>query len=75
MIHALAHIELNAIDLALDIVARFCGQPVPRSFFDGWMMVATDEARHFGLLSDRLARSAPATAPCPLTTACGRRWR
>jgi uncharacterized ferritin-like protein (DUF455 family) len=54
MIHALAHIELNAIDLALDIVARFCGQPVPRSFFDGWMMVATDEARHFGLLSDRL---------------------
>ncbi|WP_061935535.1 ferritin-like domain-containing protein [Aureimonas sp. AU22] len=55
MIHALAHIELNAIDLALDIVARFCGQPVPRSFFDGWMMVATDEARHFGLLSDRLS--------------------
>lgn len=54
MIHALAHIELNAIDLALDIVARFCGEPVPRSFFDGWMMVATDEARHFGLLSRRL---------------------
>ena len=54
MIHALAHIELNAIDLALDIVARFCGQPVPRSFFDGWMTVAMDEAKHFGLLSVRL---------------------
>ncbi|WP_062220316.1 ferritin-like domain-containing protein [Aureimonas sp. D3] len=54
MIHALAHIELNAIDLALDIVARFCGQPVPRSFFDGWMTVAMEEAKHFGLLSARL---------------------
>ncbi len=54
MIHALAHIELNAIDLALDIVARFCGQPVPRSFFDGWMTVAMEEAKHFGLLSVRL---------------------
>jgi uncharacterized ferritin-like protein (DUF455 family) len=54
MIHALAHIELNAIDLALDIVARFCGQPVPRSFFDGWMTVAMEEAKHFGLLSKRL---------------------
>ncbi|WP_062202681.1 ferritin-like domain-containing protein [Aureimonas sp. AU12] len=54
MIHALAHIELNAIDLALDIVARFCGQPVPRSFFDGWMTVAMEEAKHFGLLSGRL---------------------
>lgn len=54
MIHALAHIELNAVDLALDIVARFCGEPVPRSFFDGWMRVATDEARHFLLLCARL---------------------
>lgn len=56
MIHALAHIELNAIDLALDIVARFADQDVPRSFFDGWMGVADDEARHFGLLQERLAR-------------------
>lgn len=54
MIHALAHIELNAIDLALDVVARFCGERVPRSFFDGWMGVATDEAKHFRLLSARL---------------------
>lgn len=54
MIHALAHIELNAIDLALDIVARFASEPVPRSFFDGWMTVAMEEAKHFGLLSRRL---------------------
>lgn len=54
MVHALAHIELNAIDLALDVVARFCGERVPRSFFDGWMGVAADEAKHFGLLSKRL---------------------
>lgn len=54
LIHALAHIELNAIDLALDIVARFCREPVPRSFFDGWMTVALEEAKHFRLLSRRL---------------------
>ena len=54
MIHALAHIELNAIDLALDIVARFAAERVPRSFFDGWMTVALEEAKHFGLLSRRL---------------------
>ncbi|MGB5842549.1 MAG: ferritin-like domain-containing protein, partial [Brucella anthropi] len=54
LMHALAHIELNAIDLALDIVARFAAKPIPRSFFDGWMKVADDEARHFTLLRDRL---------------------
>ncbi|MBO0902065.1 ferritin-like domain-containing protein [Jiella sonneratiae] len=54
LIHALAHIELNAIDLALDIVARFAREPMPRSFFDGWMTVALEEAKHFGLLSRRL---------------------
>ena len=54
LIHALAHIELNAIDLALDIVARFASERVPRSFFDGWMTVALEEAKHFSLLSRRL---------------------
>jgi uncharacterized ferritin-like protein (DUF455 family) len=54
LIHALAHIELNAIDLALDIVARFAAQSVPHSFFDNWMQVADDEARHFNLLRNRL---------------------
>ncbi len=54
LLHALAHIELNAIDLALDIVARFADEPVPRSFFDGWMQVAFEEAKHFRLIRDRL---------------------
>ncbi|MEM9685013.1 MAG: ferritin-like domain-containing protein, partial [Pseudomonadota bacterium] len=56
LLHALAHIELNAIDLAWDIVARFGGQPeLPRAFFDDWVAVADDEAKHFLLLSQRLA--------------------
>lgn len=59
LLHAIAHIELNAIDLAWDIAARFQtmpdGTPLPRSFFDDWVRVADEEAKHFGLLSDRLA--------------------
>lgn len=54
MLHALAHIELNAVDLALDIVARFASEPVPHSFFDGWMRVAFEEAKHFRMVRDRL---------------------
>jgi uncharacterized ferritin-like protein (DUF455 family) len=54
LVHALAHIELNAVDLALDIVARFADAPVPRSFFADWLSVADDEARHFGMLRARL---------------------
>lgn len=54
LLHALAHIELNAVDLALDIVARFVAEPVPRSFFDGWMQVAFEEAKHFNLVRGRL---------------------
>ena len=54
LLHALAHIELNAIDLALDIVARFTTEGVPHSFFDGWMLVASEEAKHFGMVRSRL---------------------
>ncbi len=56
LIHALCHIELNAIDLALDIVARFAGERLPQSFFDDWMTVASEEAKHFSLLRARLKR-------------------
>ena len=52
LLHALAHIELNAIDLACDIIARFPGQP--RAFYGDWVAVADDEARHFQLLRQRL---------------------
>ena len=54
LLHAIAHIELNAVDLALDIVARFATEPVPQSFFDGWMQVAFEEAKHFRLVRQRL---------------------
>jgi uncharacterized ferritin-like protein (DUF455 family) len=60
LLHALAHIELNAVDLAWDLVARFGGgteggEPIPRSFADDWVAVADDEARHFEMLGRRLA--------------------
>ena len=58
LLHALAHIELNAIDLSWDIIVRFCGRHVPtipRGFVDDWVGVADDEARHYRLLADRLA--------------------
>lgn len=53
MLHAIAHIELNAIDLAWDIILRF-GKTMPREFSDDWIKVADDEARHFELLNQRL---------------------
>lgn len=54
LLHALAHIELNAIDLAWDIIARFAAPETPREFFDDWVDVAAEEAEHFALLNDRL---------------------
>lgn len=53
LLHALAHIELNAIDLACDIIVRF-GKTLPPAFTDDWLQVADEEAKHFRLLSDRL---------------------
>jgi uncharacterized ferritin-like protein (DUF455 family) len=54
LLHALAHIELNAIDLAWDLIARFGTAEMPRAFFDDWVKVADEEALHFTLLSHRL---------------------
>ncbi len=51
-IHAIAHIEFNAIDLAWDAVYRFRG--LPQQFYSDWVGVAVDEARHFTLLRERL---------------------
>ena len=51
-IHAVAHIEFNAIDLAWDAAYRFRGMPA--AFYADWVGVADDEARHFALLRERL---------------------
>ncbi len=53
IMHAVCHIELNAIDLAIDIVCRF-GADMPRDFTDDWIKVADDEARHFLMIHERL---------------------
>lgn len=53
MIHALAHIEFVAIDLAFDLLGRF-GAQFPRAFVDDWMRVGAEEAMHFALLDRRL---------------------
>ena len=55
LLHALAHIELNAIDLAWDLIARFAGPDLPPGFYDDWVAVAAEEAAHFRLLARRLA--------------------
>ena len=52
LIHALAHIELNAVNLALDILWRFPG--LPQRFYEQWLIVAKEEALHFTLLNDHL---------------------
>jgi len=52
LLHALAHIEFNAINLAWDAVYRF--RDMPREFYTDWTRVAFEEAQHFRLLSARL---------------------
>jgi len=52
LMHAIAHIEFNAINLALDAAYRFRQQPLP--FYQDWLSVAADEARHFNLVREYL---------------------
>ncbi len=52
LLHALTHIEFNAINLALDAVYRFRG--LPKLFYENWLMVAAEEAYHFSLLREHL---------------------
>jgi uncharacterized ferritin-like protein (DUF455 family) len=53
LLHAIAHIEFNAINLALDALWRFPGMPL--DFYRQWLQVAHEEAMHFGLLREHLA--------------------
>ncbi|MEO6280252.1 ferritin-like domain-containing protein [Roseateles sp.] len=52
LVHAIAHIELNAIDLALDVCWRFPG--MPEAFYRDWLRIAQEEAKHFTLLRGHL---------------------
>ena len=52
LMHAIAHIEFNAINLALDAAYRFRDQPL--KYYQDWISVAADEARHFNLIKDYL---------------------
>jgi uncharacterized ferritin-like protein (DUF455 family) len=54
LLHAIAHIEFNAIDLALDAVWRFASMPV--DWYLDWASVASEEAKHFTLLAEELDR-------------------
>lgn len=52
LIHAITHIEFNAINLALDAVYRF--RDMPDQYYTDWLQVASEEAYHFSLLRERL---------------------
>ncbi|HSQ72623.1 MAG TPA: ferritin-like domain-containing protein [Rubrivivax sp.] len=52
LLHAVTHIEFNAINLALDAVWRFAG--MPQAYYRDWLRVASEEALHFSLLREHL---------------------
>ncbi len=54
LLHAIAHIELNAVDLHWDMVARFPEVEMPLGFFDDWVKAADEESKHFNLVCDCL---------------------
>lgn len=54
LLHAVAHIELNAVDLHWDVIARFSHVPMPLGFYDDWVKAADEESKHFNLMSDCL---------------------
>lgn len=54
LLHSLAHIELNAVDLTWDLIGRFADVRLPRSYYDDWVRVGLEEAKHFSMLEDRL---------------------
>lgn len=54
ILHAIAHIELNAVDLHWDIIPRFTDTKMPIGFFDDWVKAADEESKHFNLVCDAL---------------------
>lgn len=54
LLHAVAHIELNAIDLHWDIIPRFAHIAMPIGYYDDWIKSADEESKHFNLMCDCL---------------------
>jgi len=54
ILHAVAHIELNAVDLHWDIIARFGHIKMPLGFYDDWVKSANEESKHFNMVCDCL---------------------
>lgn len=54
LLHAVAHIELNAVDLHWDLIARFTDTKFPLGFYDDWVKAADEESKHFNLMCDCL---------------------
>ena len=54
LLHAVAHIELNAVDLHWDIIARFADVKMPDGYYDDWVKAADEESKHFNLICDCL---------------------
>ncbi len=65
LLHTVAHIELNAIDLAWDTVTRFSTLPLPPEFFSDFVRVADDESRHLGWCLQRLGELGHAYGELP----------
>ncbi len=54
LLHAIAHIEFSAINLAVDAIYRF--RDMPEQYYDDWMKVATEECYHFSMIRQQLQR-------------------
>lgn len=54
ILHAVAHIELNAVDLHWDLIARFGHIKMPMGYYDDWVKAADEESKHFNLICDCL---------------------
>ncbi|MFN4057437.1 MAG: ferritin-like domain-containing protein [Roseinatronobacter sp.] len=65
LLHAIAHIELNAVDLHWDMVARFPDVDMPLGFFDDWVKAADEESKHFNLVCDCLEARGSAYGALP----------
>ena len=67
----IAQIELNAIDLSWDLIARFQGEELPLAFYDDWVKVAADKARHFTMITGYLKQNNACYSDPPTTKDCG----